>query len=138
MPARKKTCTGCGESKPLSAYNRKGKGHQATCRECNKAYLKQHYANNRDYYRGKAAKYRGLFRTKIAEYKAAKGCDRCEEDHPSCLEFHHANGRKEGNVSRMIDRGSQATVWAEIKKCVVLCSNCHRKLHWDAHRAEAL
>ena len=57
-------------------------------------------------------------------------CQICGENHPACLDFHH-EGKKDFNVSLAWRDGySKEKILAEIKKCVVLCSNCHRKLHY--------
>lgn len=57
------------------------------------------------------------------------GCILCLENEPMCLDFHHLYG-KDKNISSM--RGmNDDRVKAEIAKCVVLCSNCHRKVHND-------
>jgi hypothetical protein len=57
----------------------------------------------------------------------------CGEDHPSTLDFHHEDpAKKEASVRQLLDNGySQKRILAEIAKCIVLCSNCHRKLHWS-------
>ncbi len=66
------------------------------------------------------------------EYKRSVWCQSCSISHPACLEFHHTKpGEKEieiGNLTHWavsIDRLKR-----EISKCVVLCANCHAKLHW--------
>lgn len=57
------------------------------------------------------------------------GCAFCGETDPVVLDFHHRNpAEKKENVKSMSDR-TDAKVRAEIAKCVVLCANCHRKLH---------
>jgi len=65
------------------------------------------------------------------EYKKTLCCSECPENHPACLDFHHREkDDKLFTVSYMVGRGySKARVLAEIKKCIVLCANCHRKLH---------
>lgn len=62
----------------------------------------------------------------IDAIKLAKGCADCGYAvNPAALEFDHANGNKEANVSRLI--GSTWTrILAEIDKCDVVCANCHR------------
>jgi hypothetical protein len=49
------------------------------------------------------------------------------------IDFHHADPtRKEFSISVAIrKRYSLERITREIKKCRRLCSNCHRKLHWE-------
>ena len=75
--------------------------------------------------------------------KTGKRCLLCEETHPACLEFHHRNSStKFTEVSTMVQHGySKENIENEISKCDLICSNCHRKLHWEeknnAHVAQA-
>jgi len=58
-------------------------------------------------------------------------CCRCSEEHPATLDFHHYDTDKSINISNIINKGwGVDRILAEISKCTVLCSNCHRKLHW--------
>lgn len=56
-------------------------------------------------------------------------CLFCEEKELCCLDFHHT-GEKEMNVSDLV-RGQYSLIRLEeeMKKCVIVCSNCHRKIH---------
>lgn len=67
------------------------------------------------------------------ELKATLSCNQCGEAHSAALDFHHRDpSGKEYNVSQMFSGTySRQTILAEIEKCDVLCSNCHRKLHHD-------
>jgi 5-methylcytosine-specific restriction endonuclease McrA len=66
----------------------------------------------------------------IDEYKAKIGCIHCSEADPICLDFHHPDSTiKENNISDMITKRSRAYIEEEISRCVVICSNCHRKEH---------
>ena len=47
----------------------------------------------------------------------------------AALEFHHNSGEKEGHVSWIIKNFSRKKGLKEIKKCILLCANCHRELH---------
>lgn len=55
------------------------------------------------------------------------GYKRCSQ----ALEFHHMDSSlKTSEISTMVRYlASYEKIDAEIKKCVVLCSNCHRELH---------
>jgi hypothetical protein len=60
----------------------------------------------------------------------ARGCSRCSEDDPRCLDFHHAKGPKLFTLAEAVSRShSMKKVEEELAKCVVLCANCHRKEH---------
>jgi hypothetical protein len=64
------------------------------------------------------------------EYKTTLKCSRCPESDSCCLDFHHKNPKiKDGPVSVLASRWSTKRLLTEIKKCIVLCANCHRKLH---------
>ena len=55
------------------------------------------------------------------------GYDRCT----AALEFHHIDpAAKEYSPSNLInDSTPLKTVFAELEKCILLCSNCHREIH---------
>lgn len=55
------------------------------------------------------------------------GCIICGEHELCCLDFHHICD-KEFEISAGTEV-SLTRLIVEIDKCVVLCANCHRKLH---------
>ena len=65
------------------------------------------------------------------ELKSSLVCLHCGESHPACLQFHHADPtEKEISVCDAVRRGwSRARILVELKKCEVLCANCHAKHH---------
>jgi len=67
----------------------------------------------------------------LREYKRTILCSVCGENHPACLDFHHKNPQNKINtISDLVNRGySKETIFREINKCIVLCKNCHAKLH---------
>lgn len=69
----------------------------------------------------------------LASIKLNKKCLLCEETHPACLEFHHRNPlEKDREIPIMVGRGvGKEKILQEISKCDLLCSNCHKKLHWN-------
>ena len=74
---------------------------------------------------GKA--YAAKIRQYVADYKAASPCEDCGNSFPFYkLEFDHVWGKKEFNLSSAgVSVCSMRRVEAEIKKCVVVCRNCH-------------
>lgn len=71
---------------------------------------------------------RGMFLTKLKEQQGGQ-CIRC--GYSKCLkalEFHHVDpNEKEFTISNDHFKLSEAV--EEIKKCILICSNCHRELH---------
>lgn len=127
-----KTCSKCKIEKPLTEFNKKGKGKlQTFCKECNSIYLKEHYQKNKQYYLDKAIKSNKKQREWFEDFKKTLKCEYCGENHVACLDFHHTDPSvKEFSVGSMIHRFGKARILKEVEKCTVLCSNCHRKLHW--------
>jgi hypothetical protein len=75
----------------------------------------------------------------IHDYKLTLHCSQCPENHPACLEFHHdgENGEKEFDIGNAANLGySIKKIFEEIKKCIVLCANCHKKLHYNESHNE--
>lgn len=60
----------------------------------------------------------------------SSGCSMCPEKDIVCLDFHHTDPKtKETNIARAINGGwSNASIQKEIDKCILVCSNCHRKI----------
>lgn len=84
------------------------------------------------YYKNKETHY---LRNEIAQKKVKefvrsqkKPCILCGESEMICIDFHHLKDKRD-NVSAVHNYGSIKRAEEEIKKCVCLCANCHRKLH---------
>ena len=74
------------------------------------------------------------------KYKSTLHCGDCGISHPAVLQFHHRNkAEKKMAVSALVSRASSLKqITNEIKKCDVLCANCHAKLHWrETHETDS-
>ncbi len=91
-------------------------------------YRRDWYNKNSEHACKKVAQRKKGIRQWLQEYKSTLSCEKCGESHPACLDFHHRDEKLE-SVSKM-RCWSINKILEEIKKCSVLCSNCHRKLHW--------
>lgn len=101
-------------------------------KEYHKEYIKKHYQENKQYYIERAKVAREKLKLKMQELKKGLKCEFCGEDHPACLDFHHRDpNEKEFSIANGMMRKSFEKIKQEIAKCSVLCSNCHRKLHWE-------
>lgn len=67
-------------------------------------------------------------------------CETCGEPHFATLDFHHKDPlQKDIAMSKVHLWGwSKEHIMIEMKKCSVLCSNCHRKLHWEEKQNRCL
>ena len=64
------------------------------------------------------------------DYRQSCKCAVCGESHWATLDFHHIDPKtKIASVPTIACKGTLSGLQREIEKCVVLCSNCHRKLH---------
>ena len=132
-----KICTKCHQDKELSefAFRNIAKGIlQPVCRACKKELDKEDY--KREGRKISVRKAQKVSHAKIVKYftyyKKLQICSECGDSRHYVLEFHHINDDKLYNIGDMI-RGGFAikTIQKEIDKCIVLCANCHRELHYN-------
>lgn len=128
-----KRCVECNIEKHLSEFRRdcyRQDGYRSECKVCSRAQNKSRYSERY------GEKYNARNRKKyyervefITSYKLLHPCIICGEDNTSCLDFHHLDmTEKEYTISHILS-GNIEKIVTELKKCVVLCSNCHRKIH---------
>jgi len=63
----------------------------------------------------------------IANLKTQIGCFNCREDNYIALEIHHLNPGEKKFSFHQCYIFTWEEILDELKKCKVLCSNCHRK-----------
>ena len=108
----------------------------AVSRSYSNAKNKEWYIRNRDSKRAKTKERLDKLKQWYSELKSKLRCEECGENHIACLDFHHKNpDDKENSVSLLMANGvGKVKILEEIDKCIVLCSNCHRKLHFNIER----
>ena len=69
---------------------------------------------------------------KFESYKKELACTHCGNADFRVLEFHHVDAStKENNISDLLSRkNSWQNIMTELKKCICLCANCHRIVHY--------
>lgn len=67
----------------------------------------------------------------IARVKRMASCSNCGYDKcPDALEFHHKEPQhKEVEINKIRD-SSIEKIKEELRKCEILCANCHREIHY--------
>ena len=97
-----------------------------------KEYYRSYYENNPDYRKQQRerAVAKGIENRKAYhEWKSTLACVYCGERESCCLEFHHLDPKSKDYELSKISSKSIKFILREAAKCVVLCSNCHKKLH---------
>lgn len=113
-------------------FNSAKKRREYYCKKCHSDYLKSHYRRNKEYYQEKSTRRGKELRAWLFEYKSKLSCQKCGENHPACIDFHHPDDNKIIEIADMTrHKFSIDKMLAEIKKCIPLCANCHRKLHYE-------
>lgn len=115
-----KICTKCKRELPLDNFNwrDKTKGtRRADCKECHSRYMKKVYQQKKE---------------EIQELKSNIACAKCGDNRGYVLDFHHIDPElKIETIARLTSNNYKLeTVYEEIKKCIVLCANCHREFHY--------
>lgn len=126
-----KKCNACQTIKPLNCFYRNAPGHGTyynICKLCAKIkssnkYYSNHTAN-KEKFKINSNNIRIQNKNKILAYLSQHQCVVCGENDPIILEFDHIT-----NKSFNISSGTMKTwknILNEIKKCNVICVNCHR------------
>jgi len=105
-----KKCTRCGEENQDEFYNRQ----KITCKSCQ---ILETSTNKRN-------------RRKFILNTMGNQCEKC--GYSKCaeaLEVHHLDSKTKDENFTTVSSWSEEKILKEIKKCVLLCANCHREAH---------
>lgn len=138
-------CPRCGHLKSIEDFPWRfsGKVRQKRCKDCVASVSAQWYASNKDRHKEGAARNNAIYRLRMQEYvREAKNrpCADCGESYPPwVMQFDHLPGHKKlFHISTAAGRFSSLTrIAAEIKKCEVVCANCHCQRTHDRRAAVA-
>lgn len=80
---------------------------------------------------------RKLLRLRFKNYRRTLKCESCEETQHYLLTFHHRDRTtKEDTITHLVEISSTNKLKEELKKCSVLCLNCHKELHYKEDHPE--
>jgi len=111
-------------------------------KETIRARQRAYHAANREALLAKQVEYDAKNRDRVKSAREARKlaaiermggcCADCKQTfHHSMYDFHHLNPtEKEHEPYRLFAQKDQAKIDAELAKCVLLCSNCHRFRHY--------
>lgn len=127
-----KHCTACCIDMPLTEFGRDSTvsdGKRAQCKRCAAKQVLKAYRENGGREKQHARR-KALAAERYQKLEVIKDvpCADCGGRFPRiCMDFDHVRGEKVESISRMIRMAfSWEAILAEIAKCEVVCSNCHR------------
>jgi hypothetical protein len=128
-------CRTCKAWKPNGEFNYRDVSRgllQYDCRQCAQEHRRNSYANHRETARASNDEWTRraveTAREYVYEYLSTHPCVDCGNNNVLVLTFDHVRGMKKGAVSEMVSVGrSIETIKAEIRKCDVVCFNCHMR-----------
>lgn len=95
--------------------------------EDQRAASKRHYIANKQSYLDKNKNYRQLIRNYVKDMKESSPCLDCGVKYPYyVMDFDHLEN-KEFSIHYLSATGRIGALKKEIKKCEIVCANCHRK-----------
>jgi hypothetical protein len=125
-----KVCYRCQIEKEDSLFSISSKNKdklQSYCKKCAVEKRMQKYNENRDGEREYKKQYSKNNSIKLKKYKESLPCADCGIYYPSYVtDFDHIFNDKSADVSNMMTYGWQR-IFKEIKKCELVCANCHRE-----------
>jgi hypothetical protein len=97
-----------------------------------KAYVNTYYEKNKATVIAASRASAKAYKDQWRDYKATLECVKCGQNHPATFDFHHIDSRtKEYSVNALVKNRAFKKAVEEVKKCIVLCANCHRIHHHD-------
>lgn len=127
----KKYCPKCDKYKSISEFSSngsRGDGKQTYCKPCsNKLGIANYHKHKDRYY--KVAKARDLKLKQLIAKLKDKPCTDCHKKYPPyVMDFDHLNKKTKIACVSYLKRHRVAfeKIIKEVKKCELVCSNCHR------------
>ena len=105
-------------------------------RKRQREYSRRWYLANRSKVLANTNERKQREKTRWETYRAQQVCSHCGFSHPAVIDFHHVIRENKRSVNDLVTRHSnvdEAIREAE-EKCIPLCANCHRILHWQERR----
>lgn len=135
----KKCCT-CDEDKPLTEfYKRKQSrdGYQSSCKGCMAVAYVSCRDKRIDHYVDVQKQRYDKIRNQYRDWKRDQGCACCSETEPVCLQLHHLDPSEKDFAPADLLTYSWKKLMKEAAKCIVVCANCHAKIHANIITATA-
>ena len=127
-----KKCSRCKIDKDESNYHNcktKKDGLTSFCKDCSRKFAYNYYLNNKKLSAKRSTESVKYLLDLVETIKEKYGCFFCSEREKCVLEFHHPNDDKSDDISKIAQHKNKNRLFEEINKCIVVCANCHKKIH---------
>jgi hypothetical protein len=131
-----KKCGKCGIEKENTEFffkNKEKNTLHSICKECKRTLDRESYSQNKNDRKSKirknALKTNKEVKQFLLDYKKSCECSICGDKRWYVLDFHHIKDKRE-RISTLVKRGSMRLLKEELEKCIPLCANCHREVHY--------
>lgn len=125
----------CGAGKHevnITDFHKKGHGLQPNCKVCQNALNRARYKANSKAHITQVRQNTKLRNQVFYQWKATQCCVACGEAHRSCIDFHHIDpSSKDFTLGDATTNVGWNKLISELRKCVIVCKNCHCKVHDD-------
>lgn len=125
-----KNCSKCKLLKPIEEFNFRYKSRgvrHGYCKDCGKLLTRSHYKRAKSRYMKRNA-VSLAHRRQIVIQSKQKPCADCGIEYPYyVMDFDHREGEIKKFSLYKIGGATEKVILAEIAKCAVVCSNCHRE-----------
>jgi hypothetical protein len=105
-------------------------------RERQREYSRRWYLSNKPKVQASTSARKRREKLRWEAYRAKHSCAHCGFSHPAVIDFHHVIRTNKRSVNDLVARHNNVTaaIREAEEKCIPLCANCHRILHWQERR----
>lgn len=129
-------CKDCSNKRKPAAtlaatLRRKQRRANGLCLQCGKEFAGVYCAECKVLRNNNAAAQYALYKTRCVELFDSK-CADCGlvSEYTEVYDFHHLDpSKKDFSIAKLLSGRTWAKIAEELKKCVMICSNCHRIRH---------
>ena len=126
-------CVECNAERRRKYYQE----NREKAREYSRKYNQENQEYYRKYYQENREKKRKYYQERYQRrylwfnaWKTNKGCSVCGYNkYSGSLDMHHVDNNKEFGIGGAASCMAFKRLWNEMKKCIVICKNCHYELH---------
>lgn len=132
-PPNMKICSRCNIEKELTEFHKRKTakdGLMSCCKACAHKGTMASRRKKPDHYRKVSKELGDSYLEKFQEWKVQQKCCKCGEAETCCLDLHHLDPtQKDVAVATVTRSWTWNKLQTEIQKCIVVCRNCHAKIH---------